>query len=228
MSTDHVRILLADDHAMFREGLRRLMESESDMRVVGEASNTTEAIRLSRQLQADVLLLDLSMPGGGGLDTLKALLTGPPTAMRSIVLTAGSSEAVMVEALQLGARGIVLKESATALLFRSIRCVMEGQFWVGHGAVADVIEAMRRLTKPNGHKNGNPFGLTPREMEIVPHVAGGATNRDIAQLFSVREDTVKHHMSSIFDKLGVYSRLELAIFAINHGLTEQRSGNGSS
>jgi two-component system, NarL family, nitrate/nitrite response regulator NarL len=222
MGISQFRILLADDHAMFRDGLKRLIELERDLRVVGECGDVTSAVRLATQLQPDVLLLDMAMPGGGGVDVLKALSSGPATRTRAIVLTAGSSRASMIEALQLGARGIVLKESAAGLVFKSIRSVMRGDYWLGDSEVAGMVQAILRLmSKSDGaERKGNRFGLTPREMDIVPQVAAGASNKDIAQLFSLREDTVKHHLSSIFDKLGVGSRLELAIFAINHGLGE--------
>lgn len=223
MGIPQFRILLADDHAMFRDGLRRLIELERDLRVVGESGDVTSTVRLSTELQPDVLLLDLAMPGGGGLDVLKALSSNPQTRTRTVVLTAGSSRAGTIEALQLGARGIVLKEQAAAILFKSVRSVMRGHYWVGDGEVPGLVQAILRLmTKGDAsdRRAHNRFGLTPREMDIVPQVAAGASNRDIANLFSLREDTVKHHLSNIFDKLGVGSRLELAIFAINHGLGE--------
>jgi two-component system nitrate/nitrite response regulator NarL len=222
MGNAQFRILLADDHAMFRDGLKRLIALEPDLRVVGESGDVASAIRQTAQLQPDVVLLDMAMPGGGGLDVLKALSTGPPTKTRAIVLTAASARSSLIEALQLGARGIVLKESVAGIAFTAIRAVMRNDYWVGDCEVAGLVQAILRLmTKnDNGDRKGNRFGLTPREMDIVPQVAAGASNKDIAQLFSLREDTVKHHLSNIFDKLGVGSRLELAIFAINHGLGE--------
>ena len=222
MGNSQFRVLLADDHAMFRDGLKRLIALEPDLRVVGESGDVASTIRLTTQLQPEVLLLDMAMPGGGGLDVVKALSSGPPTKTRTIVLTAASARSSLIEALQLGARGIVLKESAAGVAFTAIRTVMRGEYWVGDCEVAGLVQAILRLmTKnDNGDRKGNRFGLTPREMDIVPQVAAGASNKDIAQLFSLREDTVKHHLSNIFDKLGVGSRLELAIFAINHGLGE--------
>jgi two-component system, NarL family, nitrate/nitrite response regulator NarL len=222
MGNSQFRILLADDHAMFRDGLKRLIALEPDLRVVGESGDVASAIRQTTQLQPDVILLDMAMPGGGGLDVLKALSSGPTTKTRAIVLTAASARSSLIEALQLGARGIVLKESVAGIAFTAIRAVMRNDYWVGDCAVAGLVQAILRLmTKnDNGDRKTNRFGLTPREMDIVPQVAAGASNKDIAQLFSLREDTVKHHLSNIFDKLGVGSRLELAIFAINHGLGE--------
>jgi len=222
MGNSQFRILLADDHAMFRDGLKRLIALEPDLRVVGESGDVASAIRQATQLQPDVVLLDMAMPGGGGLDVLKALSTGAPTKTRAIVLTAASARSSLIEALQLGARGIVLKESVAGIVFTAIRAVMRNDYWVGDCEVAGLVQAILRLMTKNdsGDRKTNRFGLTPREMDIVPQVAAGASNKDIAQLFSLREDTVKHHLSNIFDKLGVGSRLELAIFAINHGLGE--------
>ena len=222
MGNSQLRILLADDHAMFRDGLKRLIALESDFRVVGESGDAAATIRLAQQLQPEVLLLDMAMPGGGGVDVLKSLSSGPPIKTRTIVLTAASARSSLIEALQLGARGIVMKESAAGVAFAAIRTVMRGDYWVGDSEAGGLVQAILRLMTKNDNsdRKTNRFGLTPREMDIVPQVAAGASNKDIAQLFSLREDTVKHHLSNIFDKLGVGSRLELAIFAINHGLGE--------
>jgi two-component system, NarL family, nitrate/nitrite response regulator NarL len=229
MQADTIRILVADDHAMFRDGLKRLVEFEDDLHVVGEAGNAVEAVNLSKRLQPDLLLLDLTMPNGGALDALRAIFSGPPTAMRSIVLTGENHRGDTIAALQLGARGIVLKTSDAELLFRSIRAVMAGEFWLWHRNVADGVEAIR-LIMADGDSGAKAvrFRLTPRELEIVPHIAVGASNKDIAATLSVREDTVKRHLSNIFDKLGVYSRLELALFAINHGLVEPPSATATA
>jgi DNA-binding NarL/FixJ family response regulator len=221
---DAIRIIVADDHAMFRDGLKRLVEYEADLRVIGEAGDAAEAIHLSRRLQPDLLLLDLTMPNGGALDALRAIFSGPPTAVRSIVLTGDNHRGETIAALQLGARGIVLKTSDSEMLFRSIRAVMAGEYWLWHRNVADGVEAIRLIMADRETTaKAERFRLTPRELEIVPHIAVGASNKDIAQMLSVREDTVKRHLSNIFDKLGVYSRLELALFAINHGLVEAPS-----
>jgi two-component system, NarL family, nitrate/nitrite response regulator NarL len=225
MQADTIRILVADDHALFREGLKHLVESEDDLRVVAQAGDAAEAIHLSRRFQPDLLLLDLSMPNGGALDALRAIFSGPPTAMRSIVLGADNHRGETIAALQLGARGIVLMTSEKELLFRGIRTVMAGEFWVWHRNVADGVEAIRLLMADGETASkAERYRLTPRELEIVPHIAVGASNRDIAQMLAVREDTVKRHLSNIFDKLGVYSRLELALFAINHGLVDPPGG----
>jgi len=123
-----------------------------------------------------------------------------------------------VEALQIGARGVVSKETATELLFKSIRTVVAGQYWVGRQEVSDLVAALRGLLPAGADERSRSFGLTKRELEIVAAIVEGCTNRDIAQKFTLSEDTVKHHLTHIFDKLGVSNRLELAMFAVNHRL----------
>ena len=214
MSSAPIQVLIADDHQMFRVGLRKLLETEPSFRVIGEAGDGDEAVALVRRLHPDVMLLDLAMPKMPGLEALRELAT-VTTPCRIILLAAAIEKKQIVEALQLGARGVVLKHSATSLLFKCIRRVMAGEYWVGRESVADLVLHLRRLpTSARGPVN-NSFGLTPRELQIVATVVAGYSNKEIAQHFAISEDTVKHHLSSIFDRLGVSNRLELALFAIN-------------
>lgn len=212
-----IRIVIADDHPIVRDGLRRLLETEKDFSVVGQAADGREAVRLVRQLQPDVLLLDLAMPRLPGIEVLRELATSS-SEVRTILLTAAVEKEQIVEALQVGARGVVSKETATELLFKSIRTVVAGQYWVGRQEVSDLVAALRGLAPSPGEERQKSFGLTRRELEIVAAIVEGCTNRDIAQKFSLSEDTVKHHLTHIFDKLGVSNRLELAMFAVSHRL----------
>jgi two-component system, NarL family, nitrate/nitrite response regulator NarL len=219
--TSPIRIVIADDHPIFRDGLRRLLESEGDMKVIGEACDGNEAIKLASELKPDILLLDLAMPHRTGLEALRDMNTNTSAvgAVRIILLTAAVEKKQIVEALQLGARGVVLKDSATQLLLKSIHSVMAGEYWVGRDSVSNLVQYLRNLMQSTVEETKQKkFGLTPRELEIVAAVVAGYANREIAEYFKISEDTVKHHLSNIFDKLGVSTRLELALFAVNQGL----------
>ena len=215
-----IRVLIADDHPIFRQGLRTILEAEDGFVVVAEAADGNEAVRLARDFQPDVLLLDLAMPGVSGMEAL-AELAAAPTPVRTIMLTAAIEKAEIVKALQLGAAGVVLKSSSTDLLFKSIRSVMAGQHWIGRDAVSDLVQALRAQIGTAPEKPARErFGLTRREIEITSSVVAGLSNREIAVKLSLSEDTVKHHLTNIFNKMGASNRLELALFAVHHRLLE--------
>jgi two-component system, NarL family, nitrate/nitrite response regulator NarL len=211
-----VRILLADDHKLFLEGLRNLLESERGFEVVGSASDGEEAITLTRKLKPDILLLDLAMPRYSGLDALRDLAESA-SPVRTIILTASIEKAQIAGALQLGARGVVLKDVTPELLFESIRSVIAGQYWMGRESVSDLVQVLRDLMpRPTARPGAKTFKLTAREQEVIETVVAGYTNKDMAQKFSISEQTVKHHLTNIFNKLGVSNRLELVLFAVHH------------
>jgi len=212
-----IRILIADDHPVFREGLISIFRKEPEFEIVGEASHGRQALQLINNLHPDVLLLDLLMPLLTGLETLREL-SDSSTPVRPIVLTAAIAQEQIAQALQLGARGIVLKDTPTKVLFSSIRTVMNGRFWVGQTEVKDLMEALRYYVASADEDSKKQFGLTSRERDVVSAITVGFTNREIAEKFSISEQTVKHHLRNIFDKTGVSNRLELALFAIKHGL----------
>jgi len=214
-------VLIADDHPIFRDGLKRLLEAEAGFVVVGEAPDGERALELVGQLKPDILLLDLAMPRMPGLAVLAALAEAR-SPVRTVLLTAAIERPEVVTALQAGAYGVVLKDSATELLFKCIRCVMDGQYWIGREGVADLVHVLQQARRDAEQASGaRKFRLTRREQEVVAAIVGGLTNRDIAAQLGVTEDTVKHHVTNVFDKLGVSNRLELAMFAINHRLVDR-------
>ncbi len=214
-----IRILIADDHPVVREGLTKLLDAENEFKVVGQAADGLEALECVRRLRPDVLVLDLSMPRSSGMDVLRELSKTEPSC-RVIVMAAALERGQIIDALQLGARGVILKDAATALLFKGIRTVVAGQFWIGRDSISDLIGYLRQGQVTEAQPRTQKFGLTRRELQVLGVVVAGYTNKEIAARFSLSEDTVKHHLTNIFDKLGVSSRLELALFAINHHLVD--------
>lgn len=213
------RILIADDHAILREGLRKLIESEAGFEVVGEASDGEMLLAMARQHHPDLILLDLAMPRRDGMDVLRELAAAEVQS-RTLLLTASIDKSQIVQALKLGASGVILKESTSHRLFDSIRCVMAGQYWIDRESVSDLVKALRSVSPSDGGSRPRNFGLTTRELEIIALVVAGYTNPEIAQRCLIAEQTVKHHMSNMFDKIGVSNRIELALFAVTHKLTE--------
>jgi two-component system nitrate/nitrite response regulator NarL len=185
-----VRIVIADDHPIFRDGLKRLLETEPDFLVAGEATDGVEAMDMARALAPDVLLLDIAMPRMGGIESLSAM-QGLPT--RVIVLTAAISEAATVRALQLGAHGVVLKETATRYLLDGIRRVVAGRYVLGEGVVEDVVAAISRV---EDDREARRFNLTHRERDIVTAIVAGQSNKDIADQLRISTQTVISPASS--------------------------------
>lgn len=218
LRSQSVRILIADDHPIFRDGLRRLLECEKGFKVIAEACDGVEAVEFVRKLKPEILLLDLAMPRRPGLEALRELSVDSAP-VRVILLTAAAEREQIVEALQLGARGVVLKDCGTEILMKSIRAVLGGEYWVGREPVSNLMQYLRGMMDSSSKiSRQKRFGLTPRELDIVSAVVAGYANKEIAEHFKISEDTVKHHLSNIFDKTGVSTRLELALFAVNQAL----------
>jgi DNA-binding NarL/FixJ family response regulator len=212
------RILVADDHAIFRDGLRKLLDGADDVEIIGEASNGVECTKMLAKLKPDILLLDLRMPEKDGLAVLEEV-NFDTLGTRVIVLTAAEDDRDVVRAMRLGARGVVLKQSASDLLLKSIRKVADGEIWLDNRMTSEVIDAFKKSAEA-GQRREKPL-LSDREKEIVQLVAQGFRNREIGEKLFISEQTVKNHLHNIFDKLGVSDRLELALYAIHHRLIDQ-------
>lgn len=211
-----IRLLIADDQRLLREGLSRLLETDPRFHVIGHASEGAEAVALARRLRPDVLLLNMAMPGQPAVETLRSL-ANHSVSVRTILITPSIERTDVLSALRHGARGIVMTNAAPDLLFKSIYAVMDGQYWIGREAVSDLVAALRE-SRPAVEPPARRFNLTPRELEIIREVVGGQPNKDIGERLGVSEPTVKHHLTSIYDKVGVSNRLELALFAVHHKL----------
>ena len=211
-----IRVLMADDHVIFRQGVRKLLEEEDDISIVGEAANGNECVLMMAKVKPDILLLDLNMPDKDGLTVLEELnFDSLPTQV--IVLTATEDDREAVRAMRLGARGIVLKQSASDLLVKSIRRVYGGEIWLDNRITADVMKAFAKSSESGAKRDKL---LSDRESQIMRLVAQGQRNKEIGQNLFISEQTVKNHVHNIFDKLGVSDRLELALYAIHHHLIE--------
>ncbi len=223
------RVVIADDERIFRASLRRLlelpsatvaamfgMEIGSGFDVVGEAGSGEETVEVVQSTQPDLLLLDICMPRRSGLEALRELQRADQP-RHTIILSGALDAEQLVTAIQLGARGVVRKDSPTELLFAAMTHVVAGASWVDQGLTSDLLDAVRMLGQPRSGIGALRFGLTRREIEVVALVGEGCNNREIAQRFAVAEETIKHHLTRIFDKVGAANRVELALVATRHG-----------
>jgi DNA-binding NarL/FixJ family response regulator len=216
--------VVADDHPIFRDGLCKLLALEEDFDVVAQAQDGRQVLEVLQQHEPDILLLDLKMPGLDGLGTLQRL-QAVKNKTRVIVLTASDDKNEFVQAMRLGTSGIVLKQTATELLIKSIRKVHAGEIWLDSHTTAAVIrqfvaadEAPLPLAPASPGRERERSPLSQREREIVALVAQGFKNKEMAEKMFISEQTVKNHLHNIFDKLGVSDRLELALYAIHNNL----------
>jgi DNA-binding NarL/FixJ family response regulator len=211
-----LRVVIADDHALMVSGLESLLHSEPGFEVVGKANTAADALALTRVLRPDVLLLDVSMPTGSGLEVLDKLVRLPGVSV--LLLTAGIDEESRARAFRLGVRGIILKDAATEFLFDGIRAVASGKYWLWRAPTSVEPDLPVPPAAERAHRKD---ALTQREREVLAALLDGcSTNRDIATRLAISEDTVKHHMSSLFDKTGASSRVGLALFAVQRRLLD--------
>lgn len=194
-----------------------MLTEDEGFEVLGEATDGDEAITQTLELEPDILLLDLQMPRMPGLEAMRAIVNGTSTA-KILMLTSTITTQQIIEALQIGARGIVLKDALADHLQTAIRTVFGGDYWIGGKRVVNLVSALHELMQKAAVPERKTYGLTPRELEVVGSIVEGCSNRDIAKQFNLSEETVKRHLSNIFDKTGVSTRLELALFAIAHQL----------
>lgn len=217
-----IRVLITDDHTLFRSGLRLLLSNEPDIAVVGEAGDGAEAIRLARTLRPDVVLMDITMPGMSGLDATRAIRQDLPE-VRVLILTMHEDEGYLRESLRAGASGYVLKRAAATELPAAIRAAWRGEAFIypslTRALVRAYLEAVGRMP-PEQVVRAAFDGLTERELTVLRLLALGCTNQEVADLLVLSVKTVETHRARIMDKLGLKSRADLVRYAIRKGLLE--------
>ena len=216
------RVVLADDDPLVRSAVKAILESQPDFSVVAEANDGQQAMQMAVLEKPNILVLDLNMPNKPGLEALRGIGSSLP-AMRTLVLTINAEKRQIMEAIQLGARGVVLKQHAGEALVPALHAIIDGEYWVDrtvHHSIHDVLRTVAPVGPPPTSKRDL---LTPREMQIVRVVVEGATNKDIAAAIKTSAQVVKNNLGRIFDKLGVFNRLELALYALDNGLAERTS-----
>jgi two-component system nitrate/nitrite response regulator NarL len=216
---DAIKVLLADGHPVVRVAVRNLLQGKEGILVVGEVEDGDETITETLDILPDIVLLDLTMQRLPGLEAMRAIMSGWPQ-IKILLLNRAIRAQHIIEALQIGARGIVLQEGVAEDLEPAIRCVFEGGYWLGHNRVEGLVGALHQLVHEQASPQQKGYGLTRRQVQMIRCIVDGRSNREIAAQFELSEETVKRHLSNVFDKLGVANRLELALFALaNHLVT---------
>ncbi len=215
-----IRVLLVDDHALVRQGLRMFIEMQDDMQVVGEGSNGAEAVELAAQTQPDVILLDLVMPGMDGIDAIRRILERSPLS-RVLVLTSFGEDDKVFPAIRAGAQGYLLKDIQPRDLIKAIREMHQGKTQLHPDIARRLLSAV--TDNPPAQAKAAPIskdleGLTEREREVLDLIARGLSNREIAAKMVISEKTVKTHVSNLLGRLGLEDRTRAAIWALKHGL----------
>lgn len=217
-----IRVLIVDDHTLFRSGIKLLLERQAGFEVVGEACDGLEGVKRAKQLKPDVVLLDLHMPGTSGLAAVPLLREEVPQA-EVIMLTVSEDTNDMLEALRAGVRGYLLKNIETDFLLDSIRRAAAGESVISSQMAGKLADAMRNPQDSLAKAESSLGKLTPREREIIVMLASGASNKEIARTLDLAESTVKIHVQGILRKLNLSSRVQAAVYAVEHGLIDAGS-----
>lgn len=212
-----VRVVIADDHPVVRIGVRNMLAAHGQFDVAGEAENGQQAVEQALALHPDVLLLDVQMPNAAGFDVVREVTSQAPE-VRIVLLTGSIPLDRLADAFNAGARGIVLKSALTEQIASALLTVMEGFYWADGRRIDHLAGVLAELRSQHKQENTERYNLTRRELEVVGLIVKGYSNRDIAKEFNLSEETVKRHLSNTFEKLGISTRLELAIMAIEKKL----------
>ena len=218
--TEHLRVLVCDDHALFRRGLQMVLEQEPDLELVGEASDGVEAVQKAQELMPDVVLMDVRMPRRSGIEAAGDIKDMLPH-VKILMLTISDEEADLYEAIKAGASGYLLKEIPLDEVAEAIRSVWAGQSRISPSMASKLLTEFAAMSKASSEKPQVPAPrLTDREMEVLKLVAQGLNNRDIAKRLFISENTVKNHIRNILEKLHLHSRMEAVVYAVREKLLE--------
>ncbi|HEU0233817.1 MAG TPA: response regulator transcription factor [Gallionella sp.] len=213
-----IRILIVDDHTLFRSGIKLVLQRHEGFEVVGEAGDGLEGIKRAKQLKPDVALLDLHMPGISGLEALRVLVEDVPDT-HVVMLTVSEDAEDLLETLRTGARGYLLKNIDTDFLLESIQRAARGESVMSPQIAHKLADSLRATPKDNVAVAGvNPDKLSPREREIIVMLARGDSNKEIARVLNLTESTIKTHIQGILRKLNIAKRVQAAVYAVEHGL----------
>jgi two-component system nitrate/nitrite response regulator NarL len=215
-----IRVLIVDDHTLFRSGIKALLQRQEDFEVVGEAGDGLEGLKRAKSMRPDVVLLDLHMPGIGGREAVKLLAEEAPEC-NVLMLTVSEDAEDLVETLRAGARGYLLKNIETEFLLDAIRAAARGESVMSPQMTGKLMMGLRTIDKPGAAPDPEEEKLSPREAEIIIFLARGASNKEIARELNVAESTVKVHVQNILKKLKLTSRVQAAVFAVEHGLVKK-------
>lgn len=210
------RLVIADENTLFREGLCRLLEESQRYKVIGEAADGKQAVQLAASLRPDIVLLDMVLPELHGLEVLRRIRETP--GVRGVLMASTISKKAQIQALRLDARGLILKGTSTRALLECLGKVMQGQVWLPEDTLPELKTEGEKLALSPSF-NATLLSLTSRERDIISAVAAGYSNKEIAASLGISYITVKHHITNIFMKIGVSSRLELALYAIRNNLS---------
>lgn len=219
MTNTKIRILLIDDHALFRSGLKFLLETEKDFEIVGEAQDGLLGVKLAATLHPNIVLLDLDMPIMAGKETLQQLLSADPT-LNVLILTVSEDADSLLECMKIGAKGYLLKNIDTDFLLNSIRKTLKGDHILSPEMTTKLIGQFQSSKNNENEPTKLYETLTPREKEILAWLTKGASNKAIARFFNLSESTIKLHVQNILRKLKIHSRVQAAVFALEHGFNK--------
>ena len=210
-----VRVLIADDQTLFRVGLARLLEEDERVKIVGQAGDGAEAVKLAGSLKPDVVLMDLKMPNLDGIEATRQIVASHP-GVKVLLLTTFEADNHVIQALKAGASGYILKDSKPDSIVSSLLAVMAGERVMASAVANRVLEMLTGTTTPKEFYDG----LTGREIEILKLLAGGMANKQIAYKLKISEKTVRNHVSNMYEKLNIYDRSQAVLYAVRKGLVE--------